>query len=407
LIARTIAIGIAFAGGMTLAAHAADLKPVPGFDGKTITVGELQPLTGPAANFGFAVANGAKAWFAHVNQDGGIAGKYKVVADVEDNANEQAMTVQSYNKIKDRVAMIAMLFGTHTTLAVLPQIKEDKLLTSVEGADTPFYHQQLLLPVGTTYQIMAINAIDYLVHEKGAQGKNFCGLIRDDPYGQAGLEGLKFVTDKLHLKLPLVANFALTDQDFSGQVSQLKAANCDYVYVTTIPPQLVRMIGDAVRIGYAPTIIGQFPTWTGALVNSPAIDFFEQHLIISGEGREWGDTSDPLMRQMLADLQKYTPGQKPDFFFVLGYRCAMASTRVLEKAAQSGDIGRDALIRAYESIPTMDFGGLGGLHHYGPVDQHRPPVDSSVFSVDRKKPYGLAAMKTDFTTPTVALYEAK
>src|SRR5258708_7017801 len=117
------------AGAFSVAAApavAADPAPVPGFDGKAIRVGELQPLTGPAANFGLASANGAKAWFEYINQEkGGIAGRYKIETVIEDNANDQTMTVQSYNKIKDRIAMMAMLFGTHTTLAVLPQIRED------------------------------------------------------------------------------------------------------------------------------------------------------------------------------------------------------------------------------------------------------------------------------------------
>ena len=389
------------------AAVAADLKAVPGFDGKTITVGELQPLTGPAANFGFAVANGVKAWFEYLNHEkGGIAGRYRVGAHVEDNALDQSMTVQSYNKIKDRVAMIAMLFGTHTTLAVLPQIREDKLLVSVEGADEQFFREENLLPVGATYQVIAINAVDYLVHDRGAQNKVFCGLIRDDPYGAAGLAGLKFAADKLHVNLALVAHFTIADQDFSGQVAQLKGANCDYVYATTIPPQLVRLVGNSVRIGFTPTIVAQFPSWTGSLVDSAAIDFFEQHLLVAGEGNEWGDVQSPQMEQMIANLKKYTPDQKPDFFFLIGYRCAMASTAVLEKAAAGGDISRPALLATLDSIKTMDFGGLAGEHRYGPADQREAPRTSSIFKVSRQKPYGLEALKVNFASPTVALYEA-
>jgi ABC-type branched-subunit amino acid transport system substrate-binding protein len=403
-------IGAAAAAMMILvcahAASGADLMPVPGFDGKIITVGELQPLTGPAANFGFAVANGVKAWLHYLNQEkGGVAGRYKVETLVEDNALDQAMTVQSYNKIKTQVAMIAMLFGTHTTLAVLPQIKEDKLLVSVEGADEQFFREENLLPVGATYQVIAINAVDYLVHERGAQNKVFCGLIRDDPYGAAGLAGLKFATEKLHLNLALVAHFTISDQDFSGQVAQLKDANCDYIYATTIPPQLVRLVGNVVRVGFAPTIVAQFPSWTGTLVNSPAIDFFEQHLLVAAEGSEWGDDQSPQMVQMIANLKKYTPDQKPDFFFLMGYRCAMASTAVLEKAAASGDISRPALLAALDSIKTMDFGGLAGEHHYGPANQREAPRTSSVFKVKHIKPYGLEALKVNFASPTVALYE--
>ena len=386
-------------------ASAADLKPVPGFDGTTITIGELLPLTGPAANFGPAVANGSKAWIEYLNKEkGGIAGRYKLALAIEDNANEQTMTVQSYNKIKGQVAMISMLFGTHTTLAALPQIVEDKLMASVVGADEQFYRQRNLLPVGSTYQVIVINALDYITRERGAQDKVFCGMFRDDPYGQASLGGFKFATEKLKLKVGVMTSFTLTDQDFSGQVGQLKGANCDYVYATTIPPQLVRMVGNMVRVGYQPTIVVPFPSWTGALVGSPAIDYFEQHLLIAGEGTEWGDVSSPQMAQMIDNLKKYTPDQKPDFFYVLGYRCTMASTNILEKAAASGDISREALLKALENTSVMDFGGLGGEHRYGPVKDRQAPRATSVFKANRQKPYGLEAVKFNFSSQTVASY---
>jgi ABC-type branched-subunit amino acid transport system substrate-binding protein len=407
LVAGAFSVAVAVAAAPAPAV-AADPAPVPGFDGIVIRVGELQPLTGPAANFGLASANGAKAWFEYINQEkGGIAGRYKIETVIEDNANDQTMTVQSYNKIKDRIAMMAMLFGTHTTLAVLPQIREDNLLTSVQAADLRFFREKQLLPVGATYEVMAINTVDYLVREGGAQGKNFCAMTRDDPYGEAGLAGLKFAAEKLNLNMPVVTHFALSDQDFSGQVAQLKAANCDYVFITTIPPQLVRMVGNAVRVGYAPMLIAQFPSWTGTLVGSPAIDFFEKHLLIAGEAVEWGDTSSPQMVQMLDHLKKYTPDQKPDFFYIMGYRCAMAATEVLEKAAAAGDLSRKALVNALEGIKAMNFGGLGGEHRYGAVSERQPPRASSVFKINRKKPYGEEGVKVNFSSPTALLFEAK
>src|SRR6202030_2742017 len=137
------------------------------------------------------------------------------------------------------------------------------------------------------------------------------------------------------------------------------------------------------------------------LVGSPAIDFLEQHLLVAGEAVEWGDARSPQMVQMLDHLRKYTPEQKPDFFYIMGYRCAMATTEVLEKAVAAGDLSRDALVKTLASIKTMDFGGLGGEHRYGPVEQRQAPRSSSVFKIDRKKPYGEVGVKINFASPTV------
>ena len=50
----------------------------PGFDGKTIKLGVLTPLSGPVAVIGNPLTAGNQVYFDYVNSKGGIAGKYKV-----------------------------------------------------------------------------------------------------------------------------------------------------------------------------------------------------------------------------------------------------------------------------------------------------------------------------------------
>src|SRR5687768_15921375 len=62
------------------------LVPVPGFDGTTIKVGVLTPLSGPvAAPIGIPLTAGGDVYWQRVNAEGGIAGKYKVEVVKEDN----------------------------------------------------------------------------------------------------------------------------------------------------------------------------------------------------------------------------------------------------------------------------------------------------------------------------------
>lgn len=400
------AVAAALAG---LPAHAQEEpKPVPGFDGKTIRLGVIQPLTGPAAVLGQPVVAGVRTWFESINNEkGGLGGKYKVALVIEDHQNLQPATVQAYNKIKNDVVMIAQLFGTHTTLAVLPQINDDKMLVGAGGYDYVFFKERQLLPVGAPYQIMAINAVSHLWKEGEQAGKTLCGLIRDDPYGEAGLEGVEFAAKNLGITIGPVVRFSIADQDFSGQLAQLKAANCEVVYITTIPPQWVRVVGNAARINFAPLWIGQFPTWSGMLVDSPAYDYMEKNLLIASEGPEWGDASVPGMARLVELQQKYAPNAHPDFFFTIGYKAAQAATRVLEAAIDAGDLSHAGLAKAFESIPQMSFDGITGEHIFGPAEQRRPPLTSSLFKVNREKPYGLEAVKTNFTSDIAAQYVAE
>lgn len=380
-------------------------KSVPGFDGKTIRLGLIQPLTGPAAVLGQPVVAGARTWFDYINKEkGGIAGKYKIELVVEDHQNQQAPTVQAYNKIKNDVVMIAQLFGTHTTLAVLPQVNDDKMLVGAGGYDYVFFKEPQLLPVGAPYQIMAVNAIEELVTNRGFKDKAVCALIRDDPYGTAGLEGVEFAAKNLGFKLAAVVRFSAADQDFSGQMAQLKGAGCQLVYVTTIPPQFVRMVGNAVRVNFAPLWLGQFPTWSGVLVDNPAYDYMAKNLVIASEGPEWGDMSVSGMARMVELQKKFAPEAKPDFFFTIGYKSAQAATEVLEAAVKAGDLSHAGLAKAYAGIAGMSFGGITGDHVYGAPSQRRPPLTSSLFKVNKDKPYGLEALRANFTTDLATKY---
>ena len=74
--------------------EAASLAEAPGFDGKTIKLGVLTPLTGPVAVIGKPLTAGNEVYFDYVNSEGGIAGKYKVELVQEDTQYSPPATVQ-------------------------------------------------------------------------------------------------------------------------------------------------------------------------------------------------------------------------------------------------------------------------------------------------------------------------
>ena len=82
------------------------LQTGPGVDAetKTIRVGDLNALSGPAAALGKPVAAGHQAYFDALNSRGGIDG-WKVELAVEDTGYQPQQHVQAYNAIKgDRIS---------------------------------------------------------------------------------------------------------------------------------------------------------------------------------------------------------------------------------------------------------------------------------------------------------------
>src|ERR671914_1521029 len=62
----------------------AELQSGPGFDGTTIKLGVLTPLSGPVAVIGEPLTAGNQVYFEAVNKKGGIAGKYPVELEQAD-----------------------------------------------------------------------------------------------------------------------------------------------------------------------------------------------------------------------------------------------------------------------------------------------------------------------------------
>src|ERR671914_2962819 len=133
----------------------AELQSGPGFDGTTIKLGVLTPLTGPVAVIGNPLTAGNEVFIEAVNAEGGIAGQYPVELVQEDTQYRPDVAVQKYNQIKGDVVSFVQLLGTPLTLAVLPQLKRDQMIAAPASLDGLWVREQNLLPIGGPYQVQA------------------------------------------------------------------------------------------------------------------------------------------------------------------------------------------------------------------------------------------------------------
>src|SRR5436305_15169048 len=76
------------------------------------------------------------------------------------------------------------------------------------------------------------------------------------------------------------------------------------------------------------------------------------------QGGRWGEISVPGMAQMLQDVQKYAPEQKPDGYFKFGYTESEITYAIMKKEMANNDITRDGLYNAFISLKSVDLQGL-------------------------------------------------
>jgi len=378
-------------------------KPATGFDGKTIKLGVITPLTGPAAVIGNPLTAGNQVYFDAVNAKGGIAGKYKVQLVQRDSRYDASAAVQAYAGMKDSVSMFVQVLGTHVVQALLPQLRTDNVLAAPASLDAAWVRERNLLPIGPTYSIEAINGVSYFVTEAGGRGAKICALYADNPYGESGLAGVKEAAAKLGFQLGATATFNTGDTDFTAQLGRLQG--CQAVFLTALPNETAAILGTAARARFKTRWLGSSPTWTTAFASSPLAPYLTQAFWLVSFGTTWGDKSNPGMRQMMADVQQFKPHQRPDIYFTFGYAQALAAAAVLEKAVAQGSLSRDGIANALKNLGTLSFNGLMGPYQYGEPADRKPPRASTIFVVDVKAPGGLRVRQADYESAAARDYK--
>ena len=376
------------------------LKTGPGVDvtHKTITLGILSPYSGPVADpVGKPLARGVEVFFDHVNANGGING-YQVKFLEEDSQYNPQTEVQLYNQIHNQVLMIADSLGTAPTFAIKDLAATDHMLVSAATLSSALAREKYLILIGTPYRLQVENAFDYVVNKQGVSNPAVGIIYQNDEYGQDGLFGFKEAVTAYHLKDVGEAAYGVTDTSFTAEVLQMKQAGAKYVFLTALPTVTAGIVGTAQALGYHPQWILQSPAFAQALLAVPSLKPLLTGAWVVSQGATWGDTSVPGMAQLLQDVAKYAPDQKPDGFFEFGYAESEITYAILKQAFANNDITRDGLFKAFQSLKQVDMGGLLPPVTYGSTPNDRVPTrDSIIFVIDPTQATGVKPLSSDFT----------
>src|SRR3989441_2094608 len=400
LVLTTVLLALSGCASSSSSTSSSGIKADKGVDltTKTINLGILSPFSGPvAAPIGDPLARGVEVFFKSVNDHGGIDG-FKVNLIEKDSQYNPQLEVQLYNQIHNQVLMIADSLGTPTTFAIKDQAAADHMLISAATLSSALAREKHLILVGTPYRLQVENAFDYVVNKLGIKSPAVGIIYQNDDYGQDGLTGYKEAVSAYSLHDAGQATYATTDTDFTAQVSQMKAAGAKYVFLTTLPSVTAKIIATGHALGYDPQWILQSPAFSPLLLGVPSLVPLLSKAWVVSQGATWGDTSKPGMKQMLDDVAKYAPDQKPDGFFEFGYTESKITYAILKKAIENNDLTRDGLLKAFESLKNVDLGGLLPTVNYGTSPNDRVPTrDSVVYIIDPSQPTSVRSLSGDFT----------
>src|SRR6266699_5616027 len=239
-------------GAIALAGVAGAQKETRGVSKTEIVLGMHTDLSGPAATYGVSSSNAVKLRFDDVNEKGGIAGR-KIRLIIEDTQYQVPRAVQAGTKLLNRDHIFAMVAALGTPMnnalfkdqfdAGVPNLFP---LSAARSMYEPFHKLKFYAAASYVDQVRA--GIQYFVTKKSK--KAVCAMYQDTDFGKEVLDGVQMQAEKLKLKVVETVIHKPTDQDFSAQVTKLKAVGCDLVLLGTIVRDSIVPYATARKIGW-------------------------------------------------------------------------------------------------------------------------------------------------------------
>jgi branched-chain amino acid transport system substrate-binding protein len=320
---------------------------------KEILIGEYGSLTGGIATFGISTKQGSELAFEGVNQKGGILGqKIKLIVEDDQSKPEEAGTVVNKLIHQDHVvAMLGHVASSHSLAAApicqaehIPMISPSSTNPRVTQVGNYIFRVCFL----DTFQgaVMAKFAYDTLKVRKVAilvDVRSDYSVGLQTFFGQAFKKfGGTIVTDQ---------SYSQGDSDFRAQLTAIKGANPDAIYVPGYYTEVGTIVHQARELGITVPFLGSDgwdspKLWEigGAALNGC---YFSNHYAT--------DDPNPVVQKFVTDYKaKY--GVIPDALAALAYDAARIMAASIEKAGSTdGAKIRDQI------AATKDFDGVTGI----------------------------------------------
>ena len=218
-----------------------------------IKIGEIGPLTGAAAIYGTAVANGAQIAIDELNARGGQ--QYELNA--QDDEADAEKSVNAYNNLLDWGAQ--MMLATVTTnpcIAVGAQAYEDRVFMLTPSASSA----DVTADKDNVYQVCFTDPAQGTASAQYISEHNLATKVaviynNADAYSTGIYQTFDAKAKELGLDIVAVSTFTDDTTDFSVQVTAAKEAGADLVFLP-IYTSASMILMQANPMGYAPIFFG-------------------------------------------------------------------------------------------------------------------------------------------------------
>ena len=332
-----------------------------------IVVGYYGDLSGRTSSFGQSTKNGAEMAADEINKAGGINGRtIQIIVEDDQGEPNKAATVVSKLINQDKVIAVLGEVASSNSLAAAPKAQEAKVPMISPSSTNPAVTQvgdyifRVCFIDPFQGEVMAKFAANNLKAKRAAILYDF-----NSDYSRGLYEFFKRSFTGYGGQIVSEKSYTQGDRDFSGQLTAIRAANPDVIYVPGYYGEVGVISNQKTQLGIKAPLLGgdgwdapQLWQLGGASLNG---NYISNHYSV--------DDPSPAIQKFVADY-KARYNISPDALAALGYDSMKVLADAMKRAGSTENTKlRDAIAQ------TKDFPGVTGKIS---IDKDRNAVKPAV-----------------------------
>ena len=245
-----------------LLAALAFLLGISNASAQTIKIGLVTALSGQSARAGEAITRGLAIAIEEINAKGGVLGRQLELVRRDDEATPAKGVIAARELLfKEKVAVLFGGLDTPVSLAIVPIMNQEKVpFMGPWAAGTPITRNG-----ADPNFVFRVSAVDEIVNramlqysQKTFNAKN-CGMILvNNPWGESNEKGLTAALAAKGMKPAGVEKFDGNDVDVVPQLTRLKAAGADCLFLVGNVGPSAQVVKSLDRMGWKPPIVSHW-----------------------------------------------------------------------------------------------------------------------------------------------------
>lgn len=317
----------------------------------TIKIGVHAALTGAASFVGQGGKVGIDTAVAEINGNGGVLGRKLEIVYVDDRGSPDGGVVAVRRLVDDDKVFAVFGAGpSASTVSAIPLFQQNGVPYFVSFASDPRVLEKFIPNIYSGATVPQVDAVasyaDFMV--KDLKAKRVAMMVCDQPHCTSSAPILKGLLEKSGVNV-VISNYNSGDTDFTGQMSQIKSAAPDVIFLFGLAPDEGRIIPRIKRGGFTQPVVTDV-SGSDLTVLRMAGPAAEGYYTFWFGGPQFYDDTSGAMGKFLGSVKENKiehPANTPNLYTLMAY----ADVYVLAEAIRAAgkDLTRAALLKSLDS----------------------------------------------------------